>query len=53
MPSRIESFGLSIIEVALMKKVVIAANVGGIPEIIQHEKNGLLFQSENVEDLTR
>ena len=53
LPSRIEPFGLSIIEAALMKKVVITANVGGIPEIIEHEKNGLLFQSENVEDLTR
>lgn len=53
LPSRIEPFGLSIIEAALMKKVVIASDIDGISEIIEHEKNGLLFQSENVDDLTQ
>ena len=31
---------------------VIASNVGGISEFVQHEKSGLLFERGNVEDLS-
>jgi glycosyltransferase involved in cell wall biosynthesis len=31
---------------------VLGSNCGGVPEIIQHEKTGLLFETENVADLT-
>ncbi len=46
-PSREESFGLVILEAGLMGKAVIASNVGGIPEIIDDNKSGLLFEREN------
>ena len=41
-PSQIESFGMVIIEAMARSKPVIAANVGGIPELIQHNVTGLL-----------
>lgn len=43
LPSKRESFPISILEAMAMKKPVIATNVGGIPEIITHGKNGLLI----------
>jgi len=51
LPSRIEPFGIVIIEAGIMKVPVIASNVDGIPELIEHEVNGLLFESGNVHDL--
>ncbi|MCS7252383.1 MAG: glycosyltransferase, partial [Anaerolineae bacterium] len=30
---------------------VIGANLGGIPELIRHEQNGLLFQPDDASDL--
>jgi glycosyltransferase involved in cell wall biosynthesis len=51
LPSRIEPFGIVIIEAGIMRVPVIASNVDGIPELIEHEINGLLFESGNVHDL--
>lgn len=51
LPSRRESFGLVALESGLVLTPVIAATVGGIPEIITHNKTGLLFQTGNVDDL--
>ncbi len=42
-PSRSESFPYSMLESAAYSLPVIAADVGGIPEFVIHEKNGLLF----------
>lgn len=50
-PSKIEPFGIVIIEAGMMKKTVIASNVDGIPELISNGENGLLFESGNVEEL--
>ncbi len=52
LPSRIEPFGIVIIEAGYMKKPVIASNVDGIPEIIDDGINGLLFAPEDHEDLS-
>lgn len=50
-PSRIEPFGIIILESAIMKVPVIASNVDGIPEIIENHKSGLLFSNGNSEEL--
>lgn len=42
-PSRSESFPYSMLESAAHSVPVIAAEVGGIPEFVVHEKTGLLF----------
>ncbi|MDD2325481.1 MAG: glycosyltransferase [Alphaproteobacteria bacterium] len=52
MPSRWEGFGLVAVEAMRLSKPVIASNVGGLPEIIQHCKTGYLFPKENVGALT-
>lgn len=46
-PSRVESFGLSIIEAGIMSKCVIAANSGAIPEIIEDGVSGFIFPTED------
>ena len=52
LPSRTEAMGRVLIEAMACKKPVIASNVDGIPNIVKNNFNGLLFESENVDDLT-
>jgi glycosyltransferase involved in cell wall biosynthesis len=52
-PSRTEALGSSILEAMSFGVPVIAAAVGGIPEIVEHETNGLLFAEGSVEHLCR
>ncbi len=42
-----EAFGLTIAEAFAYAKPVIASNVGGIPEIIEHDVNGILTEPAN------
>jgi glycosyltransferase involved in cell wall biosynthesis len=51
-PSRLEAFGQALLEAMFTGLPVVAANVGGIPELVQSEKTGLLHKPENVADLT-
>ena len=44
-----EGFGIVIIEAMAKKIPVFAINDGAVPEIIQHEENGILFDSTNPE----
>ncbi len=47
-PSRSrESFGLVALQAAQFARPVIASNVGGLPEIVLHNKTGLLTEPEN------
>jgi glycosyltransferase involved in cell wall biosynthesis len=51
LPSTEESFGMVILEAMFMKKPVIGSNIGGIPEVIDDGITGLLFRSNDEEDL--
>lgn len=51
MPSRQESFGVAALEASVSGIPVIASDVGGVPEIVRHEQNGLLVPCEDVDAL--
>ena len=46
-----ETFGLTIIESFLHGKPVIASNIAAIPEIVEHNVNGLLVEPKNINQL--
>ncbi|RKX20988.1 MAG: hypothetical protein DRP26_00600 [Candidatus Zixiibacteriota bacterium] len=48
-----ENFPYSVMEAMAAGKPVIASTTGGIPEQIEHEKNGLLFEPGNAEQLAQ
>ncbi|MGM0823121.1 MAG: glycosyltransferase family 4 protein [Pseudomonadota bacterium] len=50
-PSRNEGLGSILLDVMNAKVPVIASNVGGIPDIIKHEKTGLLIHSGDADAL--
>jgi glycosyltransferase involved in cell wall biosynthesis len=49
--SRYENFPLTVVEAMALGCPTVAADVGGIPEILQDEVNGLLHRSEDPADL--
>jgi len=51
LPSKEEALGTSILEASACGVPVVASNVGGIVECVREDKNGLLFESTNVDDL--
>lgn len=46
-----ETFGLVLPEAMRSDVAVIGSNKGGVPEIIDHQKTGLLFESKNADSL--
>jgi glycosyltransferase involved in cell wall biosynthesis len=52
LPSRMESFGIAVIEAMACRAPVVASAVGGITEIVEHETSGILVEPENPEALT-
>jgi glycosyltransferase involved in cell wall biosynthesis len=46
-----ENNPLTVIEAQCLGTPVLGANIGGIPELIEPEKTGMLFESRNVNDL--
>jgi len=50
-PSRMESLPTTVKEAFFLKVPVVATNVGGIPELITHDKTGILVPSDNSEKL--
>ncbi|MBC6004076.1 MAG: glycosyltransferase family 4 protein [Paeniclostridium sordellii] len=51
-PSLNESFGISILEAMNVYRPIIASNVGGIPEIINNNIDGLLFEAGDYDELS-
>lgn len=47
-----ENCPMTILEAFSLKKTVIASNIGGIPEIVEDGKNGLLFEAGDSNELT-
>src|SRR5659263_71904 len=52
-PSIYESFGLIFLEAMAWEKPVIGCNVGGIPEIVEDGKDGILIQPDDENALSR
>ena len=50
--TKCETFGLVLPEAMRAGVTVVGSNCGGVPEIIEHEKTGLLFETGNSADLT-
>jgi L-malate glycosyltransferase len=48
LPSQLESFGLAALEAMACEVPVIATNVGGIPEVIEHNVDGFLVEPGDV-----
>lgn len=55
LPSTGEGFGLVYLEAMAFGKAILAANAGGIPDVVQHEREGLLVEPsvETVSDSLR
>ena len=48
LPSQLESFGLAALEAMACEVPVIATNVGGVPEVVQHGVDGYLVEPGDV-----
>lgn len=49
--SKREAFGIAILEYMALSCAVIASNIDGIPEIVEHDVDGLLVDPYNLEEL--
>jgi len=52
LPSENESFGLVALEAMACQVPVIASNVGGIPEVVEHGRDGFLFNVGDVDGMS-
>lgn len=53
LPSRSEAMGRVLIEAMAVGKAIVASRVGGIPEVVEDGKTGILFESGDVAGLAR
>ncbi len=52
-PSRSEGQGISFVEAMAGRLVVVGTNVGGIPDFLEHNKNGYMARPDNPEELAQ
>ncbi len=53
LPSRQEGLGIVLLEAMAARTVIVASDVGGIPDLVKNGENGLLVAPENPEELAR
>ena len=53
LPSELESFGLAALEAMACSVVPIATSVGGLPEVVEHGKNGFLANVGDVDGMAQ
>ena len=53
LPSAQESFGLAALEAMACGVPVVASNVGGLPEVIDHGRNGFLHPLDDLDGMAR
>jgi N-acetyl-alpha-D-glucosaminyl L-malate synthase BshA len=53
LPSAQESFGLAALEAMACEVPVVASNVGGLPEVIDHGRNGFLHPLDDLDGMAR
>ncbi|HVM30011.1 MAG TPA: glycosyltransferase [Candidatus Limnocylindrales bacterium] len=51
LPSYREAQGLAILEAMALRRPVVATNVGGVPEMVEHERTGLLVPAHDASAL--
>ena len=50
--SKVESFGVSILESSACEKPVIVSDVGGLPEVVKNDVTGLIVKANDIEATT-
>lgn len=50
-PSKLEGFGLTLVEAMIARKPIVATTVGAIPEIVINNINGILVKSGDIEEM--
>ncbi|HEY7098979.1 MAG TPA: N-acetyl-alpha-D-glucosaminyl L-malate synthase BshA [Terriglobales bacterium] len=53
LPSELESFGLAALEAMACSVVPIATSVGGLPEVVEHGKNGFLANVGDIDGMAQ
>ncbi len=53
MPSRTDSFGIVFLEAWANGLPVVAADAGGVPEVVRHEQTGLLVPFGDLDRLSQ
>jgi L-malate glycosyltransferase len=53
LPSELESFGLAALEAMACEVVPIVTRVGGLPEVVEHERNGFMADVGDVDTMAR
>ena len=51
-PARMEGFGIAVVEALAAGKAVVATRVGGLPEVVDHGRTGLLVNPDDPEGLS-